>query len=121
MKPIAPFFCGSLLCVFSAMSGLTARGASHTVTSPDGHTVAMVILDESAGTLSYQVTGRNVSIIDKSPLGIATDLADSGLLCHLKGVRNLEQLLTWPGVGSAFEGHIIEEILLGLAAVESIS
>lgn len=98
MKPIAPFFSGSLLCVFSAMSGLTARGASHKVTSPDGHTVATVILDESAGTLSYQVTGRNVPIIDKSPLGIATDLADftAGLVASGSEHSQIDETYTLP-------------------------
>lgn len=69
---------------------------------------------------------RNIGSLEKSaskslvklPRGY---LRDSGLLCHLKGIGTVEQLLTWPGVGSAFEGFIMEEILLGLSALENTS
>jgi predicted AAA+ superfamily ATPase len=79
-------------------------------------------LDLAEGTFLWRSIGSLEKTASKSLVKMPRGyIRDSGLLCHLKGVRNLEQLLTWPGVGSAFEGHIIEEILLGLAAVESIS
>ena len=79
-------------------------------------------LDLADGTFLWRSIGSLEKTASKSLVKMPRGyIRDSGLLCHLKGVRNLEQLLTWPGVGSAFEGHIIEEILLGLAAVKSIS
>jgi predicted AAA+ superfamily ATPase len=78
-------------------------------------------LDLAEGTFLWRSIGSLEKTASKSLVKLPRGyIRDSGLLCHLKGVRNLEQLLTWPGVGSAFEGHIIEEILLGLAALESI-
>jgi predicted AAA+ superfamily ATPase len=78
-------------------------------------------LDLAEGTFLWRSIGSLEKTASKSLVKMPRGyIRDSGLLCHLKGVRNMEQLLTWPGVGSAFEGHIIEEILLGLAAVESI-
>jgi len=79
-------------------------------------------LDLAEGTFLWRSIGSLEKTASKSLVKMPRGyIRDSGLLCHLKGVRTLEQLLTWPAVGSAFEGFIIEEILLGLKAVESIS
>lgn len=79
-------------------------------------------LDLAEGTFLWRSIGSLEKTVSKSLVKMPRGyIRDSGLLCHLKGIRTLDQLLTWPGVGSAFEGFIIEEILLGLAAVESIS
>lgn len=79
-------------------------------------------LDLAEGTFLWRSIGSLEKTVSKSLIKMPRGyIRDSGLLCHLKGVRTLDQLLTWPGVGSAFEGFIIEEILLGLAAIESIS
>ena len=79
-------------------------------------------LDLAEGTFLWRSIGSLEKTASKSLVKMPRGyIRDSGLLCHLKGVRTLEQLLTWPAVGSAFEGFIIEEILLGLTAVESIS
>lgn len=42
---------------------------------------------------------------------------DSGLLHHLMGVGNVEQLFTQPWVGHSWEGFIVEQTLATLAAV----
>jgi predicted AAA+ superfamily ATPase len=47
-------------------------------------------------------------------------IRDSGLLHHLQGVRTIDQVLSHPRTGAAFEGHVVEQILLGLQAVEKI-
>jgi len=46
-------------------------------------------------------------------------LRDSGLLHHLRRVRNRDAMLQDPKSGAAFEGFLIEELILGLQAVES--
>jgi predicted AAA+ superfamily ATPase len=47
-------------------------------------------------------------------------IRDSGLLHHLVGVHTRQQLNRRSGTGSAFEGFMIEEILLGLNSVETV-
>lgn len=79
-------------------------------------------LDLAEGTFLWRSIGSLEKTASKSLVKMPRGyIRDSGLLCHLKGIRTLDQLLTWPGVGSAFEGFIIEKILLGLAAMENIS
>ncbi|MGA1836112.1 glycoside hydrolase family 97 N-terminal domain-containing protein [Herbiconiux sp. 11R-BC] len=51
--------------------------ASSTVTSPDGQTVATVSTD-AAGTLSYTVTQRGVTVVKPSALGLVVDGTDWG-------------------------------------------
>ena len=46
-------------------------------------------------------------------------LRDSGLLHHLRRVRDLDAMHQDPKSGAAFEGFLIEEIILGLQTVES--
>jgi uncharacterized protein len=46
-------------------------------------------------------------------------LRDSGLLHHLRRVRDRDTMLQDPKSGAAFEGFLIEELILGLQAVES--
>jgi uncharacterized protein len=41
---------------------------------------------------------------------------DSGLLHHLMGVNDLEQLFSQPWVGHSWEGFVIEEVVSALAA-----
>jgi predicted AAA+ superfamily ATPase len=69
-------------------------------------------LDIIAGTFlwrnleSYQ---KNIQRrVSKMPKG---HLKDSGLLCHLLGIRDTETLLSHPGVGRIWEGFIIEELI----------
>jgi hypothetical protein len=78
-------------------------------------------LDIAEGTFLWRSLGSLEKTASKSLVKMPRGyVRDSGLLCHLKGIRTLEQALTWPGMGSAFEGFLIEEILLGLGAVEVI-
>jgi len=60
---------------------------------------------------SYQ---KNVQRrVSKMPKG---HLKDSGLLCHLLGIRNIETLLNHPGVARIWEAFIIEELIKGFEA-----
>ncbi len=48
--------------------------------------------------------------VSKMPKG---HLRDSGLLCHLLGIRNPHDLLRHPGAGRIWEAFIIEELIKG--------
>lgn len=47
-------------------------------------------------------------------------LRDSGLLHHLLDVRTRDQIMRRAGTGAAFEGFVIEEILCGFEAIQSV-
>ncbi len=68
------------------------------VTSPDGKIKATITFDETAGTLSYQVTSREKTILAESPLGISTDKAKftSGLKLMETAGAKIDETYTLP-------------------------
>lgn len=78
-------------------------------------------LDIAEGTFIWRnlpSLERTVSrSVVKMPRGY---LRDSGLLHHLINVRSLESIYTRRGTGAAFEGFLIEELIQGLQAIETV-
>jgi len=70
---------GSGAALFLGASLLTASPAgalvSHTITSPDG-LVQLTVTDQTSGALTYEVTADGTTILEDSPLGIATSGTD---------------------------------------------
>ena len=62
-----------LLCAF-LLQTLSVGADDFTVASPDGHLIATVSLNE--GKLSYSVSRDGRAIVDDSPLGLKTSVAD---------------------------------------------
>jgi alpha-glucosidase len=54
----------------------TVVAGANLISSPDGQIVASLAFDEATGTIAYTVKSANTTVIDASPLGIVTDLAD---------------------------------------------
>jgi predicted AAA+ superfamily ATPase len=86
-----------------------------------GESTVRDYLDIAQGTYLWRslpsLERTHSKTIVKMPRGY---VRDSGLLHHLSGVRDLRQLARRPGTGSAFEGFMIEEIIQGFNAIESI-
>jgi predicted AAA+ superfamily ATPase len=79
-------------------------------------------LDIAEGTYIWRSLPSLERTVAKSVVKMARGyLCDSGLLHYLLRIRNLDRLYSNPGVGSAYEGFIAEEIIQGLRAVESTS
>ena len=61
------------------LSLLTASPAAalvtHTITSPNG-LVQLIVTDQASGALSYRITANGTTILDDSPLGIASSTVD---------------------------------------------
>ncbi|MEA3545272.1 MAG: AAA family ATPase [Thermodesulfobacteriota bacterium] len=77
-------------------------------------------LDIAQGTFVWRTLPSLERTVSKSVVKMSRGyFRDSGLLHHLLNVREIEQIYTRPATGSAFEGFIIEEIILGLRAVET--
>lgn len=77
-------------------------------------------IDIAQGTFIWRTLPSLERTVSKSVVKMSRGyLRDSGLLHHLLNVREPEQIYSRSGTGSAFEGFIIEEIILGLRAVES--
>jgi len=77
-------------------------------------------LEIAEGTFLWRSIGSLEKTASKSMVKMPRGyIRDSGLLNHLKGTRTQEQLMTWAGVGAAFEGAMLEEILLGIASLEN--
>lgn len=77
-------------------------------------------LDIAQGTYLWRILPSLEQTYSKSVVKMPRGyLRDSGLLHHLNNTRDLDHLMRRPGIGSAFEGFIIEEIFQGLNAVES--
>lgn len=75
---------GGGLALFLVASVLPATPAAalvtHTITSPDG-LVQLTVTDQPGGDLTYEVTANGTTVLEDSPLGIATSSTDfsSGL------------------------------------------
>jgi len=76
MRILLRYAASCLVVMTAAFADFDLHGATFPVASPDGKTRITVLLDETDGSLSYRVTSRDVPIVDKSPLGLTTDLAD---------------------------------------------
>lgn len=75
-------------------------------------------LDIAQGTYLWRMLPSLEQTYSKSVVKMPRGyLRDSGLLHHLTNTRDMDHLMRRPGVGSAFEGFIIEEIIQGLNAV----
>ena len=78
-------------------------------------------LEIAEGTFLWRSISSLEKTISKSLVKMPRGyIRDSGLLHHLQGVRTIDQVLSHPRTGAAFEGHVVEQILLGLQAVEKI-
>lgn len=75
-----------------------AAATDFTVTSPDGEIVATVTYAEGPGTLSYRVRSGRQEIIDPSPIGIHTSIADfrSGMALAGTSRRTIDDRYTLP-------------------------
>jgi predicted AAA+ superfamily ATPase len=79
-------------------------------------------LDIAEGTYIWRSLPSLERTMAKSVVKMARGyLCDSGLLHYLLKIRDQERLYNNPGVGSAYEGFITEEVIQGLRAVESVS
>ncbi|WP_437507824.1 glycoside hydrolase family 97 catalytic domain-containing protein [Sorangium sp. So ce1099] len=73
--------------------------AGHTVSSPDGTLRVTVTHDAASGALSYQVTRNGATVIEASPLGITTSVADftRGLGFVARSDRDIDERYSLPG------------------------
>ena len=78
-------------------------------------------LDIAEGTYIWRSLPSLEKTAAKSTVKMARGyLCDSGLLHHLQRIRDLDRLYCHPGVGAAFEGFMVEEIIQGLRVVETV-
>ena len=86
-----------------------------------GESTVRNYLDIAEGTYIWRSLPSLENSAAKSIVKMARGyLCDSGLLNHLLRNRSRDSLCRHPGVGSAFEGFIAEEIIQGLRTVEAI-
>ncbi len=85
-----------------------------------GESTVRNYLDVAEGTYIWRSVPSLENVASKSVVKMARGyVCDSGLLHYLLRIRDLDRLVRHPGVGSAFEGFITEEIIQGLRVVES--
>ncbi len=78
-------------------------------------------LEIAAGTYLW----RNIPSYEKNPGKSVIKMAkgsfrDSGLANYIQGIKNLDDLIISPNVGSGFESFVIEEIMKGIQATQAI-
>ncbi len=109
------------ITMLSELSGTIINRSEIGRTLNVGESAIRDYLDIAEGTFIWRnlpSLERTVSrSVVKMPRGY---LRDSGLLHHLVNVRSLESIYTRRGTGAAFEGFLIEELIQGLQAVESV-
>lgn len=98
MNTLPRYAAACLVSAIVTFVGPDIFGATHNVASPDGTTQIKVLFDEADGTLSYRVASRDVPIVDKSPLGLTTDLADftAGLVYVGSDNTKIDETYTLP-------------------------
>jgi alpha-glucosidase len=97
-----------LMAALVALTG-TARAASYTVKSPDGHVTFTVTLDK--GALHYQVKSGAAVLLDRGELGIATSVADftKGLTLAHQARKTVDESYQLPtGKRSTYRNHASE-------------
>ena len=90
------------------------EAAEWAVSSPGRTIRATVALDEKAGTASYRVSSRGLTVIEKSPLGIATSRGDftRGLAFASHAVQEINETYILPvGKRSTYVNHANELVL----------
>ena len=88
--------------------------AEWAVASPNGAIRATVALDEKPGTISYHVSSRGMTVIEKSPLGITTSQGDftSGMAVASNAVLEINETYALPvGKRSTYVNHANELVL----------
>lgn len=103
-----------------AMAGAILLGhalyaAESGVSSPDGRITAALVFDETAGAVTYSVKSGWVTIIESSPMGMITDMADFTHGMSLKSVttENVDETYQLPvGKRSTYVNRANELALL---------
>lgn len=92
----------------------SSPAAESRVSSPDGKISAILVLDETTGSVSYRVNSGGVMVIEESPLGITTNKGDftSGM-SHLGNTPGeVNETYTLPvGKRSTYVNHANELLL----------
>ncbi len=108
------------ISMLSSLSGTIVNRSEIGRSLNIGESTVRNYLDIAEGTYIWRSLPSLENTEAKSVVKMARGyLCDSGLLHHLLRIRSLDRLYRHPGVGSAFEGFVAEELIQGLRAVEA--
>ena len=79
-----------LLLVVALGGCLTLHAADWKFSSPDGH--LQVVVSDEGGAPSYQVSYDGVAFLEKSPLGLVTDIGDFSQGLSFSGDLKLDKV-----------------------------